>query len=267
MQTTRQADRSQQHADKRVAKLLAIAGIREAIRLVREHAWTRSCEDVISMPSAGEDGEYREKLMHYIDTGDDPDGFARAFFADSIAEWEEDLAPYAAEKIAGLWGLSASQTLRLSNLMAMHFVSPEALQLIWTGRTTPHAFSNTAVASLAPKTKANRLYLDVTELTNDEIRTACHTIARFRRELGISAPGTKPGRPRGVDTQRALQVASLARAGVPLKKIAVDHGFKVYTTDNPSGSYPLARKYLNLGKKLSELLDLLDDYLTYLEIG
>lgn len=142
----------------------------------------------------------------------------------------------------------------------------KTLTMAWAGPIPPKLPKDDSGSILVGEARNQRLYLDVTDLTNQEIRDAYPTIEVWRRHLELRKRDIRTGRPCGTSTRRALEVVAMANAGIPIKQIARNMGFKVYTSDNPSGSYPLARKYLKIGRDIQSQLGSLKTYLENLDL-
>jgi hypothetical protein len=105
------------------------------------------------------------------------------------------------------------------------------------------------------------IYLDVTDIAYERFHKSYKVIRSLRDILGIQKRDIRRGAPQSINDERALVVASLDRDGVGRKAIANHLGFKIYSRDNPSGSYPLVHKYVKVGKGLLRKLNELEDYL------
>lgn len=124
---------------------------------------------------------------------------------------------------------------------------------------------NCFVASHAQIQKGH-MYLDVTEITYSKFRSAYKTIDLCRQYLSIKKKDLQPGAPSKINVQKALDAIYLKNSHKSSKSIAKTLSFKIYTADNPSGSYPLLHKYLKIGKVLQERLIKLDKFLSTITI-
>jgi len=112
--------------------------------------------------------------------------------------------------------------------------------------------------SMAPK---GHIYLDVTEIDYRTFSRAYSAIRLLRDALGISSANIRRGAPESVDEMKAMIAGMLDLAGMPKKENAESLGFKIYTEENPSGSYPLARKYIKKGREIAIKCFKLETYL------
>jgi hypothetical protein len=112
--------------------------------------------------------------------------------------------------------------------------------------------------------KNGHIYLDVTYLSYRALRFAYPALLCCREKLGLQTQDLREGAPRSIDGQMALKcVRTLRNKGA--KEAARELGFRIYTSDNPSGSYPLFRKYLKRGHTIERRLAALDEFLYGLE--
>ena len=109
--------------------------------------------------------------------------------------------------------------------------------------------------------KMNRLYLDVTEIDYKTYVKAYKDISLCRDKLCLVKTDMKKGAPESIDSRRATVAAELVRRGIRRKEIAEVLDFKIYSEDNPSGSYPLLHKYFQVGAQVRKKLDKLEKYL------
>jgi hypothetical protein len=105
------------------------------------------------------------------------------------------------------------------------------------------------------------IYLDVTDVEYTKLRRAYKAIRLLRSRLGINKRDMKTGAPESINEDAALLAAFADRHGVRRKKIAEFLRFKIYCGDNPSGSYPLAQKYIKRGRELIDQMGKLEAYL------
>ena len=83
----------------------------------------------------------------------------------------------------------------------------------------------------------------------------------MRKSLGVQKEDLREGAPETFDTTKALKCTELADSGKSNKTIARELNFSIYTRDNPSGNYPLFRKYLKKGLEIREKLSALENFL------
>ena len=255
-------------------KVLPIPGISYAIELVEYYAYIFAFDEIMNLAKRGEFGDdFREALVSQSDDCLDrlmKDALVSTFLSDSEDEWLNELALEAGPKIAELWNLTEaagdalagwmywyheSEATRPIYLMMSNSVTEELVQL------EAKLLARNIYLHLADAVKANHVYLDVTELTYSELRAAYQAITFCRRQLGMDRQDLREGAPSSINTEKAIQAAHLVAKGVPRKKAARECGFKIYTKDNPSGSYPLFRKYERLGTEIELKLAKLDEFL------
>lgn len=116
---------------------------------------------------------------------------------------------------------------------------------------------------LLPLTMAQKghIYLDVTEIGYRTFSRAYSAIRLLRDALGISNTNIRRGAPESIDEMKAMMAGLADKSGMSKKEIAELLGFRKYIRDNPSGSYPLARKYTQKGRVLVDRCDELQRYL------
>ena len=262
-------------------KILALPGISEAMSLAEQCAWVRSVDDAIEEGGEGRLGEKARRLINKSGTealGD----FLKLevvdmYLDDSFDEWLEILALKAGPKIAELWDLSEAAGRYLSVLLYWRQYS---------FAPTDVDFSPTLLVNIEDKQESSTLkdhyqelrakgviiasteqmmnghiYLDVTELPYRSLQSAYKAITLCRKYLGIVKKDIHAGAPSKIDTEKALDAIYLKNTNKPSKSIARELGFKIYSSDNPSGSYPLLHKYYKLGKELEERLIKLERFL------
>jgi hypothetical protein len=250
-----------------IDRLLAIPGVREAIRIVRRYAFK----------GAREDAWVRQFLCRLPDRH-----AAKAILNDSMVDYDladellQSLALEAAPKIADLWNLSE----RVGNKLAEIIYWSEDVSQRWTpsGKRSYLLPFDLVINTKDPKMVndlncigaavtipkgmlPNHIYLDVTHLTYDVLHFAYRSIVSLRKSLGLQKEDLREGAPESFDTTKALKCAELAESGMPNKTIARELGFSIYSSDNPSGNYPLFRKYLKKGREIREKLSALKNFL------
>ncbi len=260
-------------------KLLALPCIREAIEIVEQHAWVRSVDEAINEGGEGRLGEKARRLINKS-TDEAFDDFLKLeavgmYIDDSFDEWLEILSLEGGHKIAELWDLSEAAGRYLSEL------------IYWRKVPTEVNFSPILLVSIEDKQKSNTLkehyqefrakgviiasteqimkghiYLDVTELPYQSLRSAYTAIGLCRKYIGFVKKDIQAGAPSKIDSQKALEAVYLKSVHISSKNIAKQLGFKIYSSDNPSGSYPLLHKYHKLGRELQERLIKLERFLS-----
>ena len=118
-------------------------------------------------------------------------------------------------------------------------------------------------AELLPLSMAKKghIYMDVTEIEYRRFSRAYSTVRLLRDIFGISNTKIRRGAPESIDEFKALLAGEADKLGVSKKEIAEFLGFRKYIRDNPSGSYPLARKYAQKGRVIVDRCDELHRYL------
>jgi hypothetical protein len=240
-----------------VDKLLSIPGIGEAIEVVREQAWLRAQFEALI-----EAGEKDNLVVE----------------GDSVDEWLEKLAPDAGPKIAELWNLSEDAGEKLaeliywgkpSRLAERSYLLPFVLVTKTKDQEAARAlgqkyyeFEQENAIVITPKgIRPGRIYLDVTYLPYSALHQAYKAIALCRRCLSIEKRDLQEGAPERIVTQKALKCVEPEYLSKSSKQSARALGFRIYTSDNPSGSYPLFRKYRQRGREIKAKLDALEDSL------
>jgi len=267
-------------------KLLSFPGIKEAIALVKEHAYFLAVEKTMDAAAEGELGDELRQLMSSdaFETLDRlfEDELAGSFLAETEDGILEDLAVEAGPKIAELWELSEPAGERLSQFIyweenpGIYIAQPYWLPFVLVVNTTrPEGLAtlrseyteflrrNTVV--VPPEgMKEGHIYLDVTYLPYKALSLAYGTLLFCREKLGIQKQDLREGAPPSVDGEKALRSAQLERTKGG-KAAARELGFRIYMSDNPSGSSPLFRKYSKTGRLMERRLEMLDAFLSSLE--
>lgn len=266
-------------------KLLTMPGINEAIDLVREHAWVYAVNETMNLGVEGQLGDEVKNVLKEASV-EALDKFlsyeiVNNFIDDSFDEWLDVLAFAAGSKIAELWGLSEAAGRRLaaaiyweeykSSSEEAYFsplvllVKPKGEKEIETLKEHQQEFQkNGFIIISTDQIQIGHIYLDVTELTYPNFRLAYKAVDFCRKYLKIKKKDLQAGAPSNIDTQRALDAIYLKNRQEPSKNIAKKLRFKIYTSDNPSGSYSLLRKYFKVGKEIEENLIKLDTFLSRL---
>jgi hypothetical protein len=244
-----------------VDKLLSFPGITQAISLVKSHAYYLAMEETMDAAARGKLGAKLRKLatsksLDAIDRVSENE-IAQSFIEETADAILEELALEAGLKIAELWELSEPAGERLSEFMYWgsivdaHGTEPYWLPYVLVVKTTKREAVNTlrttyteflrrhAVVTSPGGMKDGHVYLDVTYLPYRALRFA-------------------------VDGETALKCVKILR-NKGAKEAARELGFRIYTSDNPSGSYPLFRKYLRIGHTIERRLAVLDEFLYGLE--
>ena len=271
---------------KGVDKLLSFPGITQAISLVKGHAHFLAVEETMDATARGELGDELRKLADYnsLDAIDrvSEDEVALSFMAETEDEILEDLALEAGPKIAELWELSEPAGERLSEFMywggilGTHATEPYWLpyvlvvnarkpEAVDTLQATHTEFLRRHAAVVSPEgMKDGHVYLDVTYLPYRALPFAYGALLYCREKLGIQKQDLREGALPSTDGEMALKCVELERSK-GAKEAARELGFRIYTSDNPSGSYPLFRKYLKTGRLIERRLAILDEFLYSLE--
>ena|GEM_PF-2664593 len=271
---------------KGVDKLLSFPGITQAIALVKGHAHFLAVEETMDAAFRGELGEKLRKLADSDPLGGIDrvleDEVALIFMEDTEDEILEDLAIQAGPKIAELWELSEPAGEHLSDFMYWGSVAdnhgkepywlPYVLvvktrnqEVVDTLRATHTEFLRRRAVVASPEgMKDDHVYLDVTYLPYRALSFAYAALLYYREKLGLQKQDLREGALPSVDGEMALKCAELERAK-GAKEAARELGFRIYTSDNPSGSYPLFRKYCKTGRLMERRLATLDEFLYSLE--
>jgi hypothetical protein len=269
-----------------VDKLLSFPGITQAISLVKAHAHCLAVEETMDVAARGELGEELRELMNSdsLDAIDRllEDEVALSFMGETEDEMLEDLAIEAGPKIAELWELSEPAGGRLSDFMYWgsivdaHGTAPYWLPYALVVKTRKREVADTlratydeflrrhCVVTSPERMKDGHVYLDVTYLPYRALPLAYGALLYCREKLGIEKKDLREGALPSMDGEMALKCAELERKK-GAKKAARQLGFRIYRSDNPSGSYPLFRKYLTEGRRIERLLGILDEFLYSLE--
>jgi hypothetical protein len=269
-----------------VDKLLSFPGITQALVLVKGHAHFLAVEETMDAAARGELGDELRKLADYssldaIDRVSD-DEVAQSFMADTEDEILEELALEAGPKIADLWELSEPAGERLSEFMYWgSILGTQATEPYWvpyvlvvnTGKREAVATLQAAYREFLRRhtvvvppegMKDGHVYLDVTYLPYRALTFAYGALLYCREKLGILKQDLREGALPSVDGEMALKCVELERSK-GAKEAARELGFRIYTSDNPSGSYPLFRKYWRTGRLIERRLAILDEFLYGLE--
>ena len=280
---------SHRHGDgtsSRIRKLLSLPGIKEAMELVEEHARFLAIDDALDAALRGELGDDLPELPsedsdRVIDDLLEND-LVQTYMSDSEDAILEELALVAGPKIAELWELSEVAGRRLADLMywgpSLRLYADESywlpLVLVMQERDAEQGctlvskqaeFEQRHVVIIPPEcAEPGHIYLDVTYLPRESLLLAYRTVLFCRKQLQIQPQDLREGAPASVDGDKALRAAALQRAEGS-KKAAKELGFRIYTTDNRAGSYPLFRKYAKLGHVLNQRLSALEEFLFSVE--
>jgi hypothetical protein len=248
-------------------KLLAMSGIKEAIKMVRqyafkgarEEAWVRQFlrglskynDDIFVFDDSDIDYEFYDELLEYLAQEAGP----------KIAElW--DLSEGAGDIIAGIiyLGENAVQTTNLlqQNAYLLPFVLVANMKDL---KISQSLYYGGAIVTSRKDMLPNHIYLDVTFLNYDAFHLVYKDIASFRQLLGLQKKDMREGAPETFDTAKAIKCAEMADADISSKEIARELKFPIYTEDNPGGTYSLFRKYLKKGREIREKLNTLESFL------
>jgi len=250
-----------------IDKLLAIPGVKEAIKTVRRYAFKSAREDAW--------------VRHFLRRLPDEDA-AKFVLDDSMVDYDlsdellESLAREAGPKIAELWDLSERAGDKLAEII---YWGEDVFQGVTPLGKRSYLFPFDLVINMKePKIVKdlncrgaivtsrkgmlpNHIYLDVTYLPYDVLHIAYRSIISLRKSLGVQKEDLREGAPETFDITKALKCAELADSGKSNKAIARELNFSIYTRDNPSGNYPLFRKYLKKGREIREKLSALENFL------
>jgi hypothetical protein len=246
-------------------KLLAISGVKEAIDMVRRYAFKGAIEDAW----------VRQYISRLPD--EDADKFTidgSTIDYDMVDELLESLAPEAGPKIAELWNLSEDAGDKIAEIIYWgENALPEGAEA-WLERESyllpfvvvvnmkdpqaTHALNEEESKFIRRNTifvsrkgmMPGHIYLDMTYLPYNVLHMAYRSISLCRKCLGLQKQDLREGAPKTIDTTKALMCAEMVSAGKPSKEIARGLGFPIYSADNPSGNYPLFRKYLKRGQEI-----------------
>jgi hypothetical protein len=269
-----------------VDKLLSFPGITQAIALVKGHAYSLAVEETVDAAARGGLGDKLRRLaagksLNAIDRIL-KDEVAQSFMEETADAILEELALEAGPKIAELWELSEPAGERLSEFMywgitlGTHATEPYWLPYVLVvNATTPEAvaalqaayteFLRRHAVLVSPEgMKDGHIYLDVTYLPYRALPFAYRALLHCREKLGIEKEDLREGALPSTDGEMALKCVELERTK-GAKEAARELGFRIYTSDNPSGSYPLFRKYCKTGHLMERRLAILDEFLYSLE--
>lgn len=269
-----------------VDKLLSFPGITQAIALVKGHAHFLAVEETMDAAARGELGDELRKMADCksLDAIDhvSEDEVAQSFIADTEDAILEELALESGPKIAELWELSEPAGERLSEFMywggtpdthatepywlpyvlVVNASKPEAVAALRAAHTE---FLRRHAVLVSPEgIKDGHVYLDVTYLPYRALPFAYRALLYCREKLGIEKEDLREGALPSTDGEMALKCVELERSK-GAKEAARELGFRIYTSDNPSGSYPLFRKYCKTGRLMERRLATLDEFLYSLE--
>jgi hypothetical protein len=267
-------------------KLLSFPGITQAISLVKSHAYYLAVEETMDAAARGELGAKLRKLatcksVDFVGRVSE-DEIAQSFIEETADAILENLALEAGPKIAELWELSEPAGERLSEfaywggIVDAHGTEPYWLPYVLVVKTRRREAVNTlrttyaeflrrhAVVTSPGGMKDGHVYLDVTYLPYKALRFAYPALLYCREKLGLQKQDLREGALPSADGELALKcVETLRNKGA--KEAARELGFRIYTSDNPSGSYPLFRKYLRIGHTMERRLARFDEFLYDLE--
>lgn len=270
----------------RVDKLLSFPGITQAIALVKTHAQLLAVEETVNAAERGELGPELRDLANDVSLDAIETvleyGVAQSFMEETADEILDSFALEAGQKIAELWELSEPAGERLSefiywgetirsyaakpfwlpSVLVVNTRKPEAVSTLHTSYS--EFLRRNAVVVPTEGMKDGHVYLDVTYLPYKGLSLAYEAVLYCRDKLGIHPDDLREGAPASLDGQMALKCAELEKSK-GAKEAARQLGFRIYTSDNPSGSYPLFRKYSKTGRRIQRRLAALDEFLYGLE--
>jgi hypothetical protein len=269
-----------------VDKLLSFPGITQAIALVKGHAYSLAVEETVDAAARGELGDKLRRLAatESLEAIDRilKNEVAQSFIDETADANLEELAVEAGPKIAELWELSEPAGERLSDFMYwgsivdnygtepywlpyVLVVRTRKREVVDTLRATYTEFLRRHAVVMSPGgMKEGHVYLDVTYLPYRALSSAYAALLYCRDKLGLQKQDLREGALPSVDGETALKCVELERAE-GAKEAARELGFRIYTGDNTSGSYPLFRKYCKTGRLMERRLATLDEFLYSLE--
>lgn len=282
-----QADNQEKCSGKksRLDKILVLPGIHEAINLTRNYAWECAINEAIEQ---GNRGELGDKLKAILESNEEDslDQFMKhrlvtGSISENLDELLEEFSLEASTKIAELWGFSQNTGELISrviysgmdwkNTKREELYTPITLLLSESDLENNQTFAEryheleeqgitVCYSDHIPK---GRIYFDVTELTNQHLRSIYKSIELCRKFLGIKHEDLRAGAPKSFDTSKALETYLLKRMGKSNKDIARQLGFEIYYAI-PQGTFSHMYKYLKLGKQIDGRLRNLESYLSHL---
>jgi len=250
-----------------IDRLLAIPGVKEAIKTVRRYAFKGAREDAWVRHYLGRLPKENAAEFNLDDTMVDYD------LSDQLLE---SLGREAGPKIAELWNLSERAGRKLAEIIywgegVLQKINPDDKHFYLLpfdfviNMKNPEIVNdlNCRGANVISRKGmlSNHIYLDVTYLPYDLLHIAYRSIISLRKSLGVRKEDLREGAPETFDSAKALKCTELADSGKSNKAIAQELNFPIYTSDNPSGTYPLFRKYLKKGREIREKLTALENFL------
>ena len=144
---------------------------------------------------------------------------------------------------------------------------PSGVEVMWRDvpyrgpRPRAKVVRGPGVASLMIR-NGQRIYMDVTRATKEDILRALPEVAKLRKQFGVRAPQLKRGAPFVKDESRAVEAALLRRKGKTYEEISKKFKWSVkYEEGRPSSS--TAEKYIRLGEEILEKVKLLNSALEF----
>ena len=269
----------------RLNKILSIPGIEDAIATVQDYALEKA---VFRTIDEGARGEFGDELKAMLES-DNKDSTTLFLEQEEIenAIWDSHeeillgIAALAGSKIAELWGLSESAGKlislvvfedeiewgkRIEDLHTRHIILVST-EDVGDYREFPERSKEIIkqgfIVRASDRIPKGRIFLDVTQATNDRLHSAYKAIEMCRRILKIKHDDLRAGAPKSFDTDKAFEVDQLVKTGKSNVSIAKQLGFRIYkdyyNKDTPSRSF---FKYKKLGKEIAKKLESLECYLS-----
>lgn len=266
----------------RLNKILSQPGVQDAIDLTQDYAFERAVFEVIEQ---GARGEFGDKLKALIESEekDSIDRFLEHKSVDlAISENYVDFllafAIKAGPKIAELWGLSESAGELISSVIyagkdwkaELEYFYARLVMLVSVKdvendkdftRRCREIEKQGFIVGASEHIPKGRIFLDVTEITNQRLRSIYKAIELCRQILNVKHEDLRAGAPKSFDIEKALEAYFLKRMGKSHMEIARQLGFKPYENAYLEDTAPHLYKYLKLGKEIDERLGTLESYL------
>ncbi len=281
-------DKHNSHKSK-VDKVLSQPGIRQTIDLVQQYALENAIDQTIEQGFEGEFGDEPKAILesderNAIELFSSYKGIS-SYISDSYLEILECLASEAGDRIADLWNLSESAADIITKAIypgedaevsrKMEFCAPVILLFNRSDLENNQNFAKRhreleewgITVYCSDEIPKGRIYLDVTELTTQQLRSVYKDIKVCRDILNIKHEDLRTGAPKSFDVNRALKIHLLKRMGKTNIVAAKETGFNIdkncYDDDIPPRVF---YKYKNLGEVISKRLESLEKYLdSYIE--
>lgn len=271
----------------RLNKILSQPGVQGAIDLTQDYAFERAVFEAIEQ---GARGEFGDKLKALIESEekDSIDRFleykmAALAISENYVDFLLAFAVEAGPKIADLWGLSESAGKLISLIIYAgtdwetkpeHFYAPLVMLVSTKDVESNEDFTRRYrevekqgfIVGASDRIPKGRIFLDVTEITNQRLRSIYKAIKLCRQIHNIKHEDLRTGAPKSLDINKALEADFLKRMGKSHKRIARQLGFKTYRNAYLKVTAPHLYRYLKLGKEIDERLGTLENYLKSLHV-